>query len=80
MNNKWVKWVEVDSTNIEKFCYRNGKLFVVYAKTPNEVFVYDNVPESAMKRLFRASSVGSFINQHIKPKFKLATKLKKATG
>ena len=80
MNSKWVKWVEVDSENIKKFCYRSGKLFVVYVKSPNEVYVYNNVPESAMKRLYRSASVGSFINQKIKPNYKLATKLKKATG
>lgn len=78
MNNNWVKWVEVESSNVKKFCYRNGKLFVVYAKSPDEVFVYNNVPESAIKRLYRSSSVGSFINQEIKPNYKLATKLTKA--
>ena len=77
MNSNWVKWVEVESENIKKFCYRNGKLFVVYAKTPNEVFVYSDVPEATMKRLYKSASVGSFINQHIKPNHKLATKFKK---
>jgi hypothetical protein len=75
-SNTWVKWVEVESENIKKFCYRNGKLFVVFAKSPTEVFVYRDVPEATMKRLYKAESVGSFINKHIKPNHKLATKLK----
>lgn len=77
MNNAWVKWVEIKgSESIKKFCYRNNKLFVIYHKSPTEVFVYNDVPESTMKKMYKSKSLGSFINQHIKPNHNLSTKLK----
>ena len=77
MTNSWVKWIEVTgSESVKKLCYRNNKLFVVYCKSPKDTFVYSGVSVATVKKMFKAKSVGGFINQHIKPHHTLATKIK----
>ena len=66
----WAKWVEVESTNIEKFHYnrKNRTLFVVYKKN-SDIYCYSRVPESVFNALLRAKSVGEFISNKVKPKY-----------
>jgi hypothetical protein len=80
MNSTWAKWIEVEnSESVKKICHRNNKLFVVFQKNPTEVFVYNNVSDALVRKMFKAKSLGGFINQFIKPNHNLSTKLKVKT-
>ena len=67
----WAKWIEVESSNIEKFYYNksNKTLFVVYKKN-SIIYCYNNVPTRVFNELLQSNSVGEFISNRVKPKFK----------
>jgi hypothetical protein len=76
----WAKWIEVESSNIEKFRYskENKTLFVVFKKS-SDIYCYGGVPASVFNKLLESNSVGEFINTKVKPKYNVDKLESKAT-
>jgi KTSC domain len=60
-----LKWIEVDSSAIDRVAYEDGELFVEWKESGT--YVYWIVPEHKFEEMMLADSIGGYVNREIKP-------------
>lgn len=66
-----VKHQAVNSSNLSEVAYDSQKLELLVIFKSGDAYIYEGVPKNTFDDLLRASSHGSFLNQHIKKHFEV---------
>lgn len=60
--------LDIDSTAIGTATYRNGKLYVEFARDGSQ-YIYNDVPKSVAQELEDADSAGQYFNDEIRDNY-----------
>ena len=63
-----LKFIKVESSNIDRVAYKDNKLYVEYKS--GGLYAYDWVPEDVWNNLLNSESKGRFMNSIIKENYK----------
>lgn len=64
--------IPVQSSNVAEVGYEAYSMLLEVAFVSGSVYQYFDVPEAVYQELLRASSVGKFLNEHIKGSYRYA--------
>jgi hypothetical protein len=72
MTEPEMKWV--DSSNVESIGYdEESKDLYVRFRSGSPMYIYEGVPQASFDELMNSDSIGSYLNQQIKPNYHFRT-------